>query len=231
MSSIRYSASNMRWNSYKAIIFDMDGVIVDSMPYHFIAWYEALRPWGGIRVTCFDVFAKEGERWDRTLKHFLKQKKIRPTRTVMRKIFSRRQEIFKKSFKRFIFHGAPELLRCLKKKGYRLALVSGTPLDEIDRILPKRLRALFHAIVSGDSVRQGKPHPEPYLKAARVLGVKPSTCVVIENAPYGITSAKRAGMHCIAVTTSLPASYLQEADAVIDSLREIPAFINKSCRI
>jgi len=216
--------------TFTAVIFDMDGVIVDSMPYHFIAWYEALRPLG-IRVTCFDVFAKEGERWDKSLKYFLGQKRIKPTKTVMRKIFSRRQEIFKKSFKRFIFHGASELLRCLKKKGYCLALVSGTPLDEINRILPLRLKALFHAVVSGDSVRQGKPHPEPYLKAARLLGVEPPSCAVIENAPYGIASAKSAGMFCIAVATSLPSSYLKGADAIVQSLEEIPAFIDRACRI
>ena len=54
----------------RAIVFDMDGVIVDSMPYHFIAWYEALRPWG-VRVSCFEVYAQEGERWETTLKGLL----------------------------------------------------------------------------------------------------------------------------------------------------------------
>jgi beta-phosphoglucomutase len=214
----------------RAVIFDMDGVIVDSMPYHFLAWYEALRPWG-VRVSCFDVYSKEGERWDRTLEDLLKKSKIRPTRVILGKIFRLRQKIFKKYFKRFIFKGAEEFLGCLKDKGYLLGLVTGTPDNEIKRILPKRIYALFDAVVSGNQVKKGKPHPEPYLRAASKLGLIPGACVVVENAPLGIESAKRAGMFCIAVTTSLPKDYLKGADLVVEELAQITKFIESSCRI
>ncbi|MFA5115175.1 MAG: HAD family phosphatase, partial [Candidatus Omnitrophota bacterium] len=150
----------------RAVIFDMDGVIVDSMPYHFIAWYEALRPYG-VRVSCFDVFAKEGERWENSLKDFLNNASIPPNPKILKEIFLRRQRIFRKYFKRFIFKGAPEFLRCLKKKGYLLGLVTGTPMRELSSIIPSGIRGLFDAIVSGDSVKKGKPHPEPYLEASR----------------------------------------------------------------
>ena len=70
----------------RAIIFDMDGVIVDSMPYHFIAWYEALRPFG-VRVSCFDVFSREGERWDKTLIELLKASGIKPSKMILNKIW------------------------------------------------------------------------------------------------------------------------------------------------
>jgi beta-phosphoglucomutase-like phosphatase (HAD superfamily) len=165
----------------KAIIFDMDGVIVDSMPYHFLAWYEALRPYG-IRVSCFDVYSREGERWDKTLKDLLRRSKVNPSRKILARIFRIRQKIFRQHFKRFIFKGVRGFLRCLNKKGYLLGLVTGTPRWEIKKILPKEIGAMFDSIVSGDSVKNGKPHPEPYLKAARVLGIKPSDCVVVENA-------------------------------------------------
>jgi len=214
----------------KAIIFDMDGVIVDSMPYHFLAWYEALRPWG-IRVSCFDVFSKEGERWDVTLKDLLKRANIKPTPRLLKKIFSARQKIFKKNFKRFIFKGVEEFLICLEKKGYCLGMVTGTPLVEVKKILPQSIKKLFNAVVTGDLVKQGKPHPEPYLKAALALGAKPNECLVVENAPLGIESAKRAGMACIAVTTSLPKEYLSLADIVVDNLDEIYGIIDKSCSI
>jgi beta-phosphoglucomutase len=75
----------------------------------------------------------------------------------------------------------------------------------------------------------GKPHPEPYLKAAKALGVKPSECAVIENAPYGVASAKKAGMFCIAITSSLPKEYLKRADVVVDSLAEARIFIDRTC--
>jgi beta-phosphoglucomutase len=204
----------------QAVIFDMDGVIIDSMPYHFIAWYEALRPWG-VRVSCFEVYAQEGERWETTLKGLLKRNKIKPTRKVLNAIFTLRQKIFRNYFKRFIFSGAYELLSGLKKQGFGLGLVSGSPLDEIKKIMPVKMLKLFTSVVAGNQVKNGKPHPEPYLKAARLLGLAPADCLVIENAPFGITSAKQAGMPCIAVSTSLPKEYLTAADRVVENLSQI----------
>jgi beta-phosphoglucomutase len=214
----------------QAIIFDMDGVVVDSMPYHYLAWYEALRPYG-VRVSCFDVYSKEGERWDKTLKDLLARAGIKYTEKTLKKILFRRNKIFKSYFKRFIFSGAVDFLICLKRKGYLLGLVTGTPDNQIKRILPKRLVGLFDCIIAGNEVKKGKPHPEPYLKAAEALRIKPAQCVVVENAPFGIESAKRAGMFCVAVTTSLPREYLRAADIVVDELAEIIKFIEKSCPI
>ena len=210
----------------KAVILDMDGVLVDSMPYHFLAWYEALRPYG-IRVSCFEVFCREGERWDKSLKDFLRMGKLRPSPKLMREVFALRQKIFRKYFKRFIFKGAEEFLQCLKGKGYSLGLVTGTPLSQVRRILPVSIRSLFDCMVTGDQVANGKPHPEPYLKAGRLLKLSSHECMVVENAPYGIESAKRAGMFCVAVTTSLPAGYLSGADLIVDRLEDIPGFLKK----
>ena len=214
----------MRKSKIKAVIFDMDGVIVDSMPYHFLAWYEALRPYG-VRVSCSEVYAKEGERWGKSLRDFFNKAGVKPTKKLLSEVFLARQKIFKKYFKRFIFKGAQELVSCFKKRGYQLALVTGTPDYEIKRILPRRLYNCFEVIVAGNMVKKGKPHPEPYLKAAKLLKVKPALCAVIENAPYGIESAKRAGMYCIAVSTSLPKEFLSKADVVVGDIREISCLI------
>lgn len=212
----------------KAVIFDMDGVIVDSMPYHFLAWYEALRPLG-VRVSCFDVYSKEGENWKKTLKEFLRRADIEPTKARLEGIFSRRKKIFKKNFKRFIFKDAEEVLTCLKKKGYKLGLVTGTPSHEVKRILPKNIYGLFGCIVAGDHVKRGKPHPDPYLAAAKAMAADPAECAVIENAPFGVESAKKAGMFCMAVTTGLPKEYLKRADIIVSELRDIISIIDKSC--
>ncbi|MCX5657218.1 MAG: HAD family phosphatase [Candidatus Omnitrophica bacterium] len=214
----------------RAVIFDMDGVIVDSMPYHFLAWYEALRPYG-IRVSCFDIYSKEGERWEKTLKFFLKRKRLKFSDRIIKRIFGARRRIFRNKFKKLTFKGAREFLACLDKNGYMLGLVTGTPQKEVREILPKSIERIFDCIVSGDHVKKGKPHPEPYLEAARILGVRPGECVVVENAPFGIEAAKRAGMYCIALTTSLPREYLKEADMVVESLEEISYLMDKSCRL
>ncbi|MDD2679408.1 MAG: HAD family phosphatase [Candidatus Omnitrophica bacterium] len=212
----------------KAVIFDMDGVIIDSMPYHFLAWYEALRPYG-VRVSCFEVYSKEGEKWEKTLKDLLARSGIKPEPRLLAEIFASRQKIFKKLFRRFIFHGAKEFILCLHRQGYALGLVTGSPLVEVNKILPHKISSLFKAIVAGDQVKKGKPDPGPYLKAARLLNSRPSQCVVVENAPLGIESAKRAGMFCVAVTTSLPKEYLSKADIIVDKLQDIPGLIEPSC--
>jgi beta-phosphoglucomutase len=211
-----------------AVICDMDGVIVDSMPYHFLAWYEALRPYG-ISVRCFDVYMREGERWQRSIEDFLKGSGIKPSKKLFRRVFAARRKLFRNRFKRFIFKGAREFLACLKKKGYMLALVTATTRAGVTEILPKNIERLFDHVVTGDHIVMGKPHPEPYLKAAKALGVKPSECAVIENAPYGVASAKKAGMFCIAITSSLPKEYLKRADVVVDSLAEARIFIDRTC--
>lgn len=213
----------------KAVLFDMDGVIVDSMPYHFLAWYEALRPLG-IRIGCFEVYAREGERWDKTLKDLLRRTHINPSKQTIAKIFTSRQKIFKSIFKRSLFNGAFKLLSCFKERGFALGLVTGTPDKEIERILPKKVLRIFDVVIPGNKVPHGKPHPAPYLLAALRLGLTPLECVVIENAPLGITSAKRAGMFCIALTTSLPAEYLKGADIVVNELAELTDYFETRCR-
>lgn len=209
-----------------AVIFDMDGVIIDSMPYHFIAWYEALRK-VGVQVRCIDIYLKEGEKWEVTLQKLLKKEGISPERVDIRRIFEYRRKIFRKYFKRFIFNGVEEFIASLKNDGYRLALVTGTNKREMQRILPCHLQQQFEVIVTGDQVSRGKPYPDPYLRAAELLEVQPKDCLVIENAPYGVQAAKSAGMRCVAITTSLPKEYLKKADKIVDRLTDIAHLIKK----
>lgn len=106
-------------------------------------------------------------------------------------------------------------------RGFKLALVTGTSRHEAKKLLPKELWDCFDVTVCGSDVQNGKPHPEPYLKALTKLKVLPKEALVFENAPFGIRSAKAAGLSCIALETSLPASYLTGADAVFSSFKEI----------
>jgi HAD superfamily hydrolase (TIGR01509 family) len=182
-------------------------------------------------VSCFDVYSKEGERWDKTLDIFLKRAQIKPTQKILGEIFSHRQKIFKRYFKRFIFKGTEEFLGCLDKRGYLLGLVTGTPQAEVKKILPKSIQNLFDCIVAGDQVKVGKPHPAPYLKAAKILRCSVKECMVVENAPLGIESAKNAGMFCVALATSLPAEYLTRADVILKELEGIGEIIDTPCAV
>ena len=99
--------------------------------------------------------------------------------------------------------------------------MTGTARHEAKKIMPVSLWRSFHVTVTGDEVRHGKPHPEPYLLALKKLGVRPAEAVVLENAPFGIHAAKKAGLTCIALETSLPKAYLRDADMVFSTYRQL----------
>jgi len=102
-------------------------------------------------------------------------------------------------------------------------LVTGTSRHEARKLVPGDLWDCFDVTVCGSDVHNGKPHPEPYLKAIAKLNVKPHQALVFENAPFGIRSAKAAGLFCLALETSLPYLYLKGADAIFSSFKEIGA--------
>ena len=105
------------------------------------------------------------------------------------------------SFK--LYPGAVQLVKNLKVKGYLLGLVTGGNAKRLLNIGIESLLELFDVRITGDMVNKGKPSPEPYLKAAKILNVNNNSCLVIENAPLGIKSAKKSGMTCIAVSSTL----------------------------
>ncbi|MDB4349532.1 HAD family phosphatase [Omnitrophica bacterium] len=204
----------------KAIIFDLDGVIVNTMPFHARAWQDTFKKFN-INVTKKEIYLREGEKWDKTFFDILKKNKIKITKTIKEEVFRHRENVFKNILKIRIFKDAPPLIKGLKKRGFKLALVTGTPRKEVKRILPKQLYRLFDVIIPSDEVKRGKPHPEPYRKALRALKTAPYETIVIENAPNGIIAAKRANMKVIAVETSLSKRYLKKADFILGSLSEI----------
>ena len=212
--------------NFKALLFDMDGIVVDSMPYHFISWFEALKHYG-VRVSPMTVFEMEGAKWDEVIKTAYKQSGKKFTSGIAAKIRLERETIFKKYFHRYIFDGMPEILKFLKKQSFLTGLVTGSSLKEAKRFLPADLYDLFDAVVAGDTVKRSKPHPDPYLASAEKLGVLPKECFVVENAPYGIKAAKAAKMLCAAIATSLPESYLKEADIIFENHKELYSFLHR----
>ena len=205
----------------KAVIFDMDGVIIDSMRYHCIAWQKTFKTLG-VNVSRLDVYKREGEKYTKSAHDFLKRKYPKVNDGMIKDIVEIRKKIFKKIAKKpVLFKGTKELLTKLNKKGILLGLVTATLRKEVKRVLPEKIYKSFGTVISGDDVKKGKPHPEPYLKALKKMGVKKSEAVVIENAPYGIESAKKAGLFCVAIETSLPKRYLKDADLIVKSIDKV----------
>ncbi|MEW5800464.1 MAG: HAD family phosphatase [bacterium] len=204
----------------KAVLFDMDGVIVHTMPDHFRAWQQVLRS-VGIEVEEFEIYRREGEPGMVTLLELLAQYGKELTLEERQHLLQQKESLFKEIASPSLFHGIENLIEEVKQQGYRLGLVTGTSKNEVESVLPSRLSSLFEVIITGDSVSRGKPAPDPYLRAIESLNLKADEAIVIENAPYGIQSAKEAGMLCIAVATSLPKEYLRQADFVLGSVTEV----------
>ena len=118
--------------------------------------------------------------------------------------------------------GAVELIKSLRENRFKIAIASSAPMENI-RLITGGLGIdnCFQAIVTGQDVTEGKPSPQSFLLAAQRLGVEPKNCLVIEDAVAGVTAAKRAGMHCLAITNTHPKQSLKEADLIVDTLEAV----------
>jgi beta-phosphoglucomutase len=205
-----------------AVIFDMDGVIADTMCYHMRAW-RAIFARYGIRVSQNDIYKREGQKGINSVEEIFGEHGRSFDLTGGHRILLEKEELFKRIVKRRFIGGSRPFLKLLKRRGFKLALVTGTARHEVHKILPVEIFNLFDVVVCGSDVQNGKPHPEPYLTALKKLNIKAKQAVVIENAPFGIRSAKAAGIRCLALETSLPKKFLKQADRVFHSFAHLKA--------
>ncbi len=209
------------------VIFDMDGVIVDGMPYHIKSWKDALSTID-MFVSDLDIYLMEGMTGRETMEIFVKKSDISISDETADKIIKLKRKIFNDIFTVKLIKGIKSLLLELRDRQYNLALVTGTRLEVVKKVLQVGLENIFEVIVTGEMVNNGKPNPEPYLKAVDELNATKENCIVIENAPAGITSAKSAGLICFAVQTSLSEEYLQDADRVFKDIDGVSRYLLNS---
>ena len=201
---------------WQAVIFDMDGVIIDSEPL----WTEAER----------QLLARRNLEYSPQLKVLLMGRDSREAvslmvetynlRERMEEVIRERNELVAHLFKRWL-KPVPyvlELITSLRDWNIRTALASSSPESLIHLVLDKfNITGHFDLVLSGDQVARGKPAPDIYLTAATLLRVDPKDCLVVEDAPNGVAAAKAAGMCCLAISASASAAKLAEADWVVGS--------------
>jgi len=202
----------------KAIIFDMDGVITNTMPYHYRAWKIVFKKIG-IPVTHNDVYLREGQTGTKALEEIFYKYGVPFSNKEARSVLKSKEDLFKEIVKLRYIPGSRNFLRSLHNRNIRLALVTGTSRHELHQILPDDIYNLFDVVVTGSDVKNGKPHPEPYSKAIKKLKISSSQAVAIENAPLGIRSAQKAGLRCFALETSLPKEYIKDAEQVFKTIK------------
>ena len=182
----------------KGIIFDMDGVLINSEPFHYRVWKETLRE-RGIDLD-YEVYKDCIGSTIGTLMQILhKHYGISLEDTSLREeMNAKKEELIRKEGYPPLIPYVKELLEKLYKGGYGLAVASSSPLSYIEKVTDHwGIRKYFHSLVSGESVENPKPAPDVFLKAARQLGFSPEECIVIEDSENGCKAAKNAGITCI----------------------------------
>jgi beta-phosphoglucomutase len=208
-----------------AVIFDMDGVLVDSYRAHFESWKGL---YGGLGVDYSEAaFAAD---FGRTSRDILRRTLGGELSDAQIREFDDRKEALYRDILRRNFpamSGAVELIDALAADRFLLAVGSSGPTENIELCLERfGRRQKFAAVVTGADVTRGKPDPQVFLMAAQRLGVRPAWCCVVEDAAHGVEAARRAGMKAVAITGTTTRERLAHANLIVDNLQELkPALI------
>lgn len=210
--------SNFPNNRYKAILFDLDGVLIDSIEQHIAAWQEVFQDYG-VELPGLELRLSEGEKAELTARRLALKYGLDLSDKQLEELVEKKRNYYKRIATRGLRDIAGKVVAECRKKGYITGIVTGSVRSNLEWTLSKAERDLFYEIITPPlDYNKGKPAPEPYLKAADKLGLEPRECLAIENAPLGIQSAKAAGMTCVAITTTLPRTELQGADYILSDL-------------
>ena len=203
----------------RAVLWDVDGTLVDSAEYHWLTWRETLLG-EGYELTRAQFDASFGQRNDEILRGYFGAELAA---AEVARIGDAKEERYRELVRARGIEPLPGVrhwLWKLKTEGWRQAIASSAPRLNLDAILKALgLEEFFDAIASAEDVTRGKPDPQIFLAAAAKVSVEPECCVVVEDAPAGVEAARRAGMRRVGVLSSHGAL---EADVVTASLAELP---------
>lgn len=198
----------------KGIIFDMDGVLVDAMPFHCKAIQTAAKQEVNIDVAQRDVYLLEGMPGEDMVRELLRHKRYTGNieelsdddsdklDSIAHRIHERKKKIFQQINASGQINGAKELVSSIHCKK---ALVSGAAKQEVDSIINKYFgKDAFDVVVSGEDLEEGKPSPDPFRTALTKMGLTESEAIVVENAPLGVKAANNAGIRCIVTLNNTP---------------------------
>lgn len=206
----------------QAVFFDLDGVIADTLHFHYLAWEKMFNDLGG-SISEHSVLLHEGRASREILPRFLEEAGVTLPVEEHEDFIDRKRAYYRSIVQVGYFPHAFEVIAELRQRGFHTALVTASSLKNMETALTAEHRALFDFLITGDEVHRAKPHPDPYLAPMQHLGLQPEHCLVVENAPLGIEAAKNAGMTCVAVETTLSREYLTQADFIVHELRDLLA--------
>ncbi|EPX58414.1 Beta-phosphoglucomutase [Cystobacter fuscus DSM 2262] len=213
---------------FEAVLFDLDGVIIDTTDMHYRAWDTFARSHGYIPSQT-ELLATNGRRADETLRAWfgerLGESELAALVHEREMLFNRKLAIEPVS----AIPGVHEFISALRRAGVPYAVgTSAVPMNAELALSRLGLRELFDVLVTAADVTRGKPDPEVYLKAAAALGVPPTACVVFEDSVLGLRAARAAGAKCVALTTSFPRDVLlrEEPEWLVEDFRSMPVSVS-----
>ncbi|WP_018611194.1 HAD family hydrolase [Segetibacter koreensis] len=214
---------------YKGVIFDMDGTLIISTEADYLAWEKVFNNYGK-KLTYEDYQPILGVRSADVIKNHLGISGEEDVKRILKEKFDYFVDIITANPIKPV-HAAETFLKSLANYPVKVALATSSRKEKMEMVL-KQLNFLqyFDVLVTGDEVKNSKPAPDIFLKAADRLGLAPNDCFVVEDGPIGVAAAKNAKMKCVAITETHEADKLQQADIVIDSYADAD-FIEISRRL
>ncbi len=200
---------------YRGLIFDLDGTLINSMPWHVKAWVQVCAE-HGFKIDPQIIYQLGGMASRNIVVHFKEQGHAVGDidAFVQRKIALYREHIDDIE----LFAPIADILREAKARGLKCAIGTGTQRINADDIVRRHhLSTLIDAVVSCDDVARHKPHPDTFIKAATLMGLKPEECLVFDDGPVGLAAAKNGGMDCVEVLNGELMNYFHNANLQLQS--------------
>ncbi|MDO9086329.1 MAG: HAD family phosphatase [Anaerolineaceae bacterium] len=210
----------------RAILFDLDGVLIDSMEIHARTWQKAIQTLLKIEISEKHFLINEGKNSKDLLQELIQQYQLDVDNDTWQEVSDYRDQLFLQEFTPRLVDGADNLVKLIARVDYRMGVATGSTRNVTEEVLAKTgIKEYFSTLITSEDVQFSKPHPQPYQILLEQLGTKPAHSLVIENAPLGVESGRAAGLICLAVSTTNPPEILSKASKVFSNLDEIGDFL------
>ena len=205
-------------NKTKAILFDLDGTLAQTMEFHYDAWRKSMLHYD-IDLAPEDYYPLEGTNLFELAKKLFALYKLNGCDE--KELVNNKEKYYLYTNTFVLYPGVVELLNVIKSNNIKLGLVTARLRNSLNSTVPLEFLKIFDSIITGNDTDEGKPSPQPFLKAAKKLGAMTEDCIAVENAPLGVASARNAKIYCIAICNTVDSSYLSGANEVVKSFEEM----------
>lgn len=209
-----------KWN-IKAVIFDLDGTMIDNNAYHLAAWRQYLTDLG-INITEEEYRKNINGRTNKDAIEYIYRRTMTKEEAMVYAL--EKEAVYRRIYQPFIqpVEGLTGLLKLLEEKNIPMGIATSGIQVNINFMFEHiPVRNFFSAVINSEHITHGKPHPEIFLKTAEALHVSPGSCLVFEDAAVGVKAAKAAGMNVVALTTTQTEAELAEADLIIKDFSDL----------